>query len=153
MEKLIMNMNYKLPTDEEIEAAIVKIGKDVAKSMESYLTTYDAVRIVFLWLCHQNIIVAPNNKVRVSYLRIWGGLYISAFDILVAAELHPDICYRKKTFLQNTEFSYNVSKTAIIPIFNILDQIEMAGLHLNYRIHNHYSFQKLLSSQSIEVPS
>lgn len=114
-----------LPTDDQI---LEKQSSLIQKGFYIYTESFDSVRIAYAWLDAQIKLKTVNKKHTRPLKHIiesWGGRYVSADDVIVAAMLHPNIKGKYPHF--------NISSKLISPDTSRLKDISEAGLHPNYR--------------------
>lgn len=85
-----------------------------------------AVRCAYEWLDAQKRIENPRASFRAQkhIIESWAGYYVSTDDVIVAADLHPEI------FGEYPKF--NLSARMVLPRRERLADIPEAGTHPNY---------------------
>ena len=111
-------------TDEDIERAKQRTKYHLESRHHEH---NDCIRIAYEWLDAQKKTKKPAQKANVSkhLIEKWAGRYVSASDVCVAAELHPEIC-GVYPFL-------NISSRLTEPSIERLKGISEAMKHSNYR--------------------
>lgn len=111
-------------SDKDIEAAKHRTKYSLETQHHQH---NDCIRIAYEWLDAQNKIKRPTNRpFHLKHLiEQWAGRYVSASDVCVAAELHPEISGKYPFF--------NISSRLIEPSLERLNGIDEAMQHKNYR--------------------
>jgi len=107
-------------TDEQIDAAKQRTTYSLPDPVHQH---NDCIRIAYEWLDAQKKLKRPSSRPVASkhLIENWGGRYVSASDVCVAAELHPDV--------EGTYPYLNISSRLIEPSTRRLEGIAEANTH------------------------
>jgi len=128
-----------LPTDSEIEKAIVDLSRSGAFNPRYfYHESHDSTRIAYAWLDAQRTIRKGNQWRPLKHMiESWGCRYCSTDSVVIAAYLHPRI--------SGTYPAFNLSARLTLPSIERLYQIDEAGIHPDYagKYPNEYAVREV----------